>query len=138
MSQNNAISLPDITSREDVELLIDSFYKKVVVDDVIGYVFTEVIALNWSTHIPIMNDFWCSILLGERKYNGHPMQKHVALSKQTKLEQKHFDRWLMLWNQTIEENFAGANANEAVKRAQLMGSLMMHKISESESSRFIQ
>ncbi len=73
--------MKDIQERKDIELLVDEFYKKVLKDDVIGHFFTEVVQLDWEKHIPIMYDFWETTLLGNIKYKGNPMVKHIELSK---------------------------------------------------------
>ena len=40
----------DITSREAIELLVNSFYDKVKQDDVIGFIFTDVAQVNWEKY----------------------------------------------------------------------------------------
>jgi hemoglobin len=53
--------------------------------------------------MPTMYSFWSSILLGEESYTGRPFPKHLPLP----IKQKHFDRWLELFHQTINDNFEG-------------------------------
>lgn len=118
----------DIESEHDIKLLIDCFYKKVVIDPVIGFIFTDVVVLSWEKHIPIMNAFWNSILLGAGTYNGNPMTKHIALNKVIALTKEHFERWLVLWEQTVTELFSGEKANEAIIRTKNIAALMQHKI----------
>ena len=48
----------DITSREDLDLLMRSFYDKLLSDDVVSYLFTEVIELDLEEHFPRLVDFW--------------------------------------------------------------------------------
>jgi hemoglobin len=50
--------MPDITTRQDIELLVDKFYGQVIEDDIIGEFFTGVVKLDWTVHIPIMYNFW--------------------------------------------------------------------------------
>ncbi len=122
--------LEDIKAEKDIELLIDLFYKRVLIDPVIGFIFKEVVALSWEKHIPIMNAFWNSILLGAGTYNGNPMIKHIELDKKTPLTKLHFDRWLQLWEESIIDNFSGEKANEAITRAKNIAALMVHKIAQ--------
>ena len=42
----------DIETREDIEILVDSFYKKVLKDETIGYIFKDVAKANPSRHEP--------------------------------------------------------------------------------------
>ena len=122
---------PDIVSVADVKKLIDAFYRKVIVDPVIGFIFTDVISLNWEVHIPVMYSFWNSILLGSNSYAGNPMLKHIELNQKVSITKDHFNRWLELWETTVNENFSGKKAIEAISRAKNIAALMEHKIRES-------
>ncbi len=128
----------DINNRKDIEFLIDAFYKKVIKDETIGYFFTDVIKLDWEKHIPIMCDFWETILLDEIKYKGNPIVKHIELDRKSKLKTIHFNQWFFLWKTTIKETFKGTRADEAIKRATLMKELMLYKITQSKNDNFIQ
>ena len=122
--------MKDIETRKDIEFLIDEFYKRVITDESIGFFFTKVIELDWDTHIPVMYDFWETLLLGNMKYKGNPMSKHIILSKKEHMDQYHFEAWLTLWKATISENFSGAKADEAVQKAFQIGGLMQFKIEQ--------
>lgn len=121
----------DILTEADIKLLIDAFYKRVIADPIIGFIFTDVVALSWEKHIPIMNSFWSSVLLGKNTYSGNPMIKHIDLDKKIMLKKEHFDKWLQLWENTVQENFTGENASEAISRAKNIASLMQFKIEQS-------
>jgi hemoglobin len=127
----------DIETADDIKLLIDTFYKKILTDDIIGYFFTRVIKLDWDRHIPIMYSFWETMLLGKTSYRGNPMMKHIDLNRNEKLEQKHFDQWLKLWGLTIDEIFEGSKCKEAKSKAETIARLMMIKIEDSKAD-FIQ
>ena len=122
----------ELKNRADLEYLIDTFYKKVIADEKIGYFFTEVLELDWQKHIPIMNDFWETVLFGGFKYKGNPMQVHMELSKKASLQPEHFKRWLHLWESTINENFNGDIAAKAIEKAQTVSQVMMMRIKQSE------
>jgi len=128
----------EIRSREDIEFLVDTFYKKVLDDEVIGYIFTEVAKLDWDKHMPIMYDFWETMLLGNMLYKGNPMLKHIALDQKEKLTAPHFDRWTQLWRETLKSHFTGEKAAEAIQRAEMMRQLMQYKIEQSRNQHFIQ
>jgi len=121
--------MDDLKSREDIELLVNAFYDKVQKDETIGYIFTEVAALDWSLHLPKMYSFWESILFGKGSYKDNPMEKHIALNKKEKLEAIHFDKWKELWSATVSSNFSGRKADEAIKRAESIAGLMLFKVS---------
>lgn len=111
----------DITSRKDVESLVNSFYDKVKVDSLLGPVFKHV---DWPTHLPNMYHFWTFNLLGEAGYTGNIIQKHLPL----KIQPEHFSQWLALFNETVDELFAGDKADEAKSRAYSMGVVIQVKL----------
>lgn len=120
--------MKDIENVNDIGFLVDEFYKKVVKDELIGKFFTIVVNFDWDVHIPIMVSFWETVLFGKASYKGNPMIKHVELNKLSKLEPLHFTRWLDLWKETLNENFTGTIASEAMTKAQTIAKLMQSKL----------
>ncbi len=118
----------DIKNRADVKLLVDSFYKKVLLDKAIGHFFTEVIQLDLEKHMPKMCDFWETTLFHTANYKGNPLQVHLNLNHKSALEKPHFDRWLELFNETVDELFSGEIANQAKTRALSIATVMQLKI----------
>ena len=118
----------DISNEEDIGNLVDAFYDKVKQDEVIGHIFHKVIGEDWSHHLPIMYRFWSTILLNKEGYKGNVMQKHIDLDKQVRLEKEHYDRWLSLWKETVDDLFEGEKAGEAKNRASLMINLISMKV----------
>ncbi|MBX2891626.1 MAG: group III truncated hemoglobin [Saprospiraceae bacterium] len=108
----------DISSPADIKTLIDTFYAKVQADDVLGHIFNEVAQVDWPHHLPIMYAFWEFLLLGNADaYRGNPMQKHIDLHQKHPLKAEHFDRWLSLFQATVDEHFSGPVADDAKFRA---------------------
>ncbi len=125
--------MKDITSREDVELLVNKFYDKVIKDDVIGFFFTDVAKIELNKHLPKMYNFWESILLGNPVYEGHPMAKHFPINEVAALEERHFNRWLQIWEETVHEHFEGKNTETAIARALNIARIMHHKMVNARS-----
>ncbi|MBP6516520.1 MAG: group III truncated hemoglobin [Chitinophagales bacterium] len=122
----------DIYNREDVELLVDTFYDKVKANATIGYIFNDIAKVDWENHLPLMYSFWASILLGEHSFSGNPMYKHIQLSKIAPMTDKEFSEWLKIFIQTTDELFEGEKAEEAKTRASNIARLMLHKINTSQ------
>ncbi len=114
----------DIETPDDIKLLVDSFYQQVREDDLIGPVFNDVIGNRWPQHLEKMYGFWQTLLFNEQAYSGSPFPPHAGLP----VEQKHFDRWIGLFNQTLDELFEGERAKEARWRAERMAELFVYKI----------
>lgn len=109
---------PDISTPADIRNLIDTFYQKVQADDVIGYIFNDVAQVDWPKHLPVMYKFWEFLLLGTTDaYRGNPIQKHFDLHDKHPLKIEHFDRWVKLFQATVDELFEGAGAENAKFRA---------------------
>ena len=118
----------DITTRADIELVIEKFYDKLLVDELVGFLFTEVIQLNLKEHLPKLVDFWEDQLLGSNKYSGNPMRVHMDLHLKEPLKKEHFERWLQHFNETVDEHFSGTKAHLAKKRALSIATVMQIKV----------
>lgn len=114
----------DIQTLEDCKTLVDNFYGKVRKDPLIGPIFEEVIRDKWPVHLEKMYRFWQTVLLEDHTYFGSPFPPHANLP----VEWHHFERWLALFNQTIDEHFTGKIAEEARWRANKMAEMFNFKI----------
>lgn len=117
-------NLNDITTLEDIKLLVDTFYSKVQKDDFIGPIFNEKIGNRWPEHLEKMYRFWQTILLEVHTYSGSPFPPH----KQLPVAKEHFDRWMEIFTTTTDELFVGAIAEEAKLRAKNMAEMFNYKI----------
>lgn len=107
----------DIEDRADCERLVRAFYGKAMTDPLIGYIFTDVAKLDLEAHIPVIASFWETILLGARSYGGGAFAPHAAIHARSPLQSGHFERWLVLWGETVDELFAGPRADLAKHHA---------------------
>ena len=121
----------DIENRKDIEHVIDSFYAKVRGDEVIGYIFNEIARVDWEHHTPIICDFWENILFQTRAYTGNPMATHLKLHALAPLTSSHFERWIKLFTETVNDHFEGKNAELAKQRAISIATMMRIKIIEA-------
>lgn len=113
--------MPDLDSRKNIEIMVGTFYNKVKSDSLLAPVFEHV---DWVHHLPIMYDFWSSMLLGDMTYQGNPFQKHIGLP----IQADHFQQWLKLFTETVNENFEGPKAEEAKTRANSIAGIFQHKL----------
>lgn len=120
--------MKDISTREDLGLLVSEFYRKATIDPVIGHFFTTVVKLDFSQHIPLITSFWENILLDGTSYKGGTMFKHIMLNQLSPMQPGHFQRWLALWEETVNAHFQGPKASEAVTRAHSIAGIMQFKV----------
>lgn len=114
----------DLNSLENIKLMVNSFYGKIQTDELLGPIFNGVIKDEWPKHLEKMYGFWQTVLLNERAYSGSPFPPHAKLA----IEKQHFEKWLKLFRETIDENFTGEKANEAKWRAEKMAEMFHYKI----------
>ncbi|WP_312818996.1 group III truncated hemoglobin [Kaistella carnis] len=117
-----------LESRQDIEDLVNGFYAKVQKDETIGFFFSDVAKVDWSHHLPKMYSFWETLLFGQISYKGNPMAVHFPINSEVPMEKFHFDHWIKLWTETIEENFTGEMADLAIYKARNIANLMAHKM----------
>ncbi len=120
-----------LENREDIYLLVTSFYKKIRKDKVLGPIFNSII-VDWEAHYEILTDFWESQLLVRRKYLGNPIEVHQQVDSKmnNSITSEHFGLWLNLWFETLDELFTGELVWIAKNRAQKMSTMLFMKIYE--------
>lgn len=118
--------MKDIISIEDIEILIDRFYDVVLEDDVLSAFFAR---LDFDHHKPKMVHFWSFVLLDDAGYTTDVTEKHMSM----RLKKEHFDRWISLFNVTIDSLYKGEKAELAKQRAYLIRWTIESKMNNNES-----
>lgn len=125
-------SRTDILTLADVTNLVNTFYDKVRQNDLLGPVFNDRIADNWPEHLEKMYRFWQTILLEEHTYFSRPFPPHATMP----IDGRHFQQWMTLFTQTVDELFEGDKAEEAKWRAGKMAALFQSKIEYIKTNGF--
>jgi len=118
----------DITTRADIERLVDTFYAAVRADEILAPIFNDVAHTDWAHHLPKMYDFWTTVLFGAAGYHGQPIGVHVALATRVAMGEREFGRWQVLFVATVDAAFTGPQADEVKRRAARIASVMQHHI----------
>lgn len=119
---------PDITSKKDIVFVMQFFYEKAKADKVIGPFFTDIVEVNWEKHIPTLSSFWENVLFYTGEYNGDPLGAHKKIHAQTATTSLHFDCWLRIFNETIDEHFFGKNATKMKLHASGISAVMLQQL----------
>ncbi|MGV8878170.1 MAG: group III truncated hemoglobin [Sphingobacteriaceae bacterium] len=114
----------DIRNLEDIKLLVDTFYDRVRENTLLAPIFNERIQDHWPQHLAKMYTFWQTVLLGDHTYLGSPFPPHAQLP----ITHEHFEQWLDLFSQTIDQLFDGEKAEEAKWRANKMAEMFQFKL----------
>lgn len=95
--------------------LVREFYRRVRRDDRLGPIFAREITGDWEPHLEKMTDFWCSVILKTRSYQGRPVPAHVKLEGVTESD---FDIWLAIFGDTARDLGDPDTAKVFIERAE--------------------
>ena len=84
---------------------------------ILGPLFNDVAQVDWSEHLPKLTAFWSRALLGIEGYHGNPFRSHSEIHARSPFTVAHFQRWLLLFHETIELGWVGPNATRALELA---------------------
>jgi len=126
----------DILGRPEIVKLVDAFYTRVRADAPLGHVFDVVANVDWVTHLPKICDFWDTVLFRAGTFRGNLLAAHARLLAETDMSWPLFERWLKLFRETVDEIFAGENAEHIVRCAEDMAKVIHSKIHAIPNPRF--
>ncbi len=126
----------DISSREDILTLVETFYTRAFADELIGRIFTDVVHMNLPRHMPIMADFWQTVLFKAGLYSRNALKIHFDIHAQEPLTLEHFNRWLQLWTNTVDDLFSGEKAEMAKVQAHLIAGSLHRRVTGRPASRY--
>jgi hemoglobin len=118
----------DIADRSDVEDLVSGFYRSAFADPLIGPIFTDIARMDLERHLPIMCDFWETVLFGTGAYRRNALRAHVDLNALFPLTAVHFGRWLDLWSAAVDARFRGPVSDRAVLQAERIAGSMHRRL----------
>ena len=118
----------DINNIDDIITMVDAFYVEVRKEAMLKRFFTQADGFDWDKHISIMYSFWENVLFSSGNYEGNPLEVHKRIQSRKPTRPVHFDRWLALFDSTVDRLFEGPNAEIAKQRAHGIAHVMMSKI----------
>lgn len=116
--------MKDIENTDDLYLLVDEFYKKLLADASISYIFTDVVKIKLEEHLPILVTFWSQSLFNTGGYFNNLTQIHLDISKKEYLSPELYKIWLNHFNTTVNELFEGPNAEKIMMQALSIATVM--------------
>lgn len=130
--------LHDIRNRDDISALVSAFYTSAFKEEVLGPIFVDIVKMDLEAHMPIMCDFWETVLFQAGLYRRNAFQVHVDIHRLVPLTQMHFQRWLDLWNDTVDSMFAGEKANMAKMQAARIGGSIQRRLARNVDAELFQ
>ena len=124
--------MKDIQNQEDLYLLVKDFYKKLLSDNSISYIFTDVVKIKIEEHLPILVTFWSQAILGTGGYVKNLTQIHLDIHKKEPLTPELFTIWLNHFYNSVDENFKGEKAEQIKTQAISIATVMQIKIAKEK------
>ena len=118
----------DISNRADITLLVNTFYERAKRNDRLAHFFGGAIDIDWEKHLPLMYDFWESVVFNTGSYSGNPVNVHKHVHGQHNIKAEDFQEWLRLFNSTVDDMFEGDNAALVKQRAASVATVLQLKI----------
>jgi len=118
-----------ILDLNDIKLLVETFYANVRADEMLGPIFNNAIGDRWPMHLEKMYRFWQTVLLDEHTYSGSPFPVHMTLD----ISKINFERWILIFSDTVDSLFIGEKAEEAKWRGERMAVTFHYKIEHHKS-----
>ena len=122
--------LANTINRENIEIMVSTFYKKVLKDDIVGPFFIaklgdDIESESWKPHIDILVNFWSSIALQDDSYTGNPLAPHFSIGE---LNHGVFKQWLKLFFETVDSIYAPHLGLVFKERSQIIAGNFMRNL----------
>lgn len=120
--------IEDVQNRDDLYLIVTEFYKKLLINKELKHFFGKFQdKTTLEKHLNTLVDFWDNILFYTGTYGKNAMQPHLLLHQKNPFSKIHFETWLKLFNQSVDDNFKGENASILKNRALSVATVMRIK-----------
>lgn len=118
-----------IVDTSDIEILIDTFYAKVLRHPELSYFFSESVG-NWAVHKQHFIRYWSAQILFTDSYQGTPLHRHIEVDQhfERSFTRAHFEEWVRLWEESVNELFIGEKAELAIESGKNMAKNIYFKM----------
>ena len=122
----------DIETQDDLYYLVDNFYKRLLSDASISYIFTDVVKIKLEEHLPILVTFWSQAIFDTGGYFNNLTKIHLDINAKSYLSKELFEIWLDHFEAAINENFEGFNCERMKNQAHNLSTIMQIKIAQQD------
>jgi len=108
----------DLDTREEVAEFVTRFYRDIAQDDRLHPYFNTIAKVDWHAHTLDLTDFWTGLLFdGPHTPADEVIEAHRWLHDTEAFDAALFDRWLQIFDATLEDGWVGPYADQASRRA---------------------
>lgn len=114
-------------TKKNIRRMLDRFYSNILKDELLAHYFIEklgdeMISDEWQKHLDRLTDYWASITLGDKAYNGQPVKQHIYLEN---VQKETFERWLKLFSESVDKYYTKEIADIFKSRAEVIANSFM-------------
>ena len=108
----------DLDDPVEVAELVTRFYRQIAQDERFHHYFGVLARVDWDAHTRDLTKFWVGALLSERDRDpASVFEAHRWLHEASAFDADLFDRWLEIFDTTLDEGWCGPGAERARRRA---------------------
>ncbi len=107
----------DLHDRHEIAEFVTRFYRDIAQDECFHHYFHTLAAVDWHAHTLELTDFWAGLLLGEgHPHAGEVIEAHRWLHEAQHFDTALFDRWLEIFEATLDGGWVGPMTEAARRR----------------------
>lgn len=108
----------DLDDPDEITEFVTRFYRQIAQDARFHHYFRTVAHVDWDAHTRDLTAFWVGVLLtGRDRDPVGVLEAHRWLHDTTPFDGELFDRWLEIFDTTLDEGWCGPVTEAARRRA---------------------
>lgn len=107
----------DLDDRAEIVEFVTRFYREIAQDQRFHHYFGTLANVDWHAHTLDLTDFWSGLLLGgPHQLADEVIEAHRWLHDADPFDQALFDRWLEIFDATLDDGWHGPLTETARRR----------------------
>lgn len=118
----------DLDTAGEIFEMVTRQYVAIVQDELLAPFFTFGPGfLDWKALIGSVTDYWCHVVLYAPDYDIDIIEHHRPLHERDQFTPELFERWVDVFDETVDGGWSGSHATTAKARARGMAWAMSHR-----------
>lgn len=109
----------DLDSRDQIAELVTRFYRQIAQDERFHHWFGTIAGVDWHAHVGDLTDYWAGLLLDAEPHRpaAEVIEAHRWLNDADPFDAELFERWLEIFDTTLDAGWSGPLTETARRRA---------------------
>ena len=107
----------DLDTHDEIAEFVTRFYREIAQDERFHHWFETIAHVDWHAHTAALTEFWVGLLLGEPHDPADDViEAHRWLHDADPFDGALFERWLEIFDTTLDEGWTGPMTEAARSR----------------------